>query len=57
MLKSKYSQEFKDSTIQLCINIDKSISHITSDLGINDKTLSLWAREYKKPIILKLLKK
>lgn len=48
MRKSKYNQEFKDSAIQLCMNTDRTISSIANDLGISDKTLSLWVREYKK---------
>lgn len=48
MRQSKYSKEFKDSAIQLCLNTDKPMSHIANDLGMNDKTLSLWVREYKK---------
>ena len=48
MRKSKYTQEFKDSAIQLCMNNDKPVSHIADDLGMSDKTLSLWVREYKK---------
>lgn len=48
MRKSKYTKEFKDSAIQLVINGEKPVSHIAKDLGMNDKTLSLWIREYKK---------
>jgi len=48
MRQSKYSQEYKDSAIQLCIKTDKPLSHIADDLGMSDKTLSLWVREYKK---------
>ena len=38
MRQSKYSKEFKDSAIQLCLNTDKPMSHIANDLGMNDKT-------------------
>ena len=48
MRQSKYSKEFKDSAIQLCLNTDRTISSIANDLGMSDKTLSLWVREYKK---------
>ncbi|MCT7651031.1 transposase [Aliarcobacter butzleri] len=48
MRQSKYSQEYKDSAIQLCIKTDMPLSHIANDLGMSDKTLSLWVREYKK---------
>ncbi|MCP4970991.1 MAG: transposase [Arcobacter sp.] len=39
MRSSKYTQEFKDSTIQLVMNSDKSTYQIAQDLDINDKTL------------------
>jgi len=48
MKNSKYTKEFKDSTIQLVINSDKSTYQIAQDLDINDKTLYSWIREYKK---------
>ena len=48
MKNSKYTKEFKDSTIQLVINSDKSAMQIAKDLDINDKTLYSWLREYKK---------
>lgn len=48
MKNSKYSKEFKASTIQLVMNSDKSVMQIAQDLDINDKTLYSWIREYKK---------
>ncbi len=48
MKNSKYTKEFKDSTIQLVMNSDKSTYQIAQDLDINDKTLYSWIREYKK---------
>jgi len=48
MRKSKYTQEFKDSAIQLTINSTDPAKKIADDLGMNDKTLSLWVRDYKK---------
>lgn len=48
MNKSKYTQEFKDSAVNLCLeNSDRSISSIAKDLGVNKGTLSVWVREYK----------
>jgi transposase len=47
MRKSKYNQEFKDSTVKLCIDSDKSITSIARDLGLNKGTLSLWVNKYK----------
>jgi len=47
MAKSKYPQEFRDSTVQLAINSDKSVSKIGDELGVNPKTIFNWIREYK----------
>lgn len=48
MRNSKYTKEFRDSTIQLVMNSDKSAMQIAQDLDVNDKTLYSWLREYKK---------
>lgn len=44
----KYTQEFKDSTIQLILNSDKSILQISKDLDVSDKTLYAWLRAYRE---------
>lgn len=43
----KYSQEFKDSTIQLALNSEKSVYQVAKDLGLCDKTLYQWLRTYR----------
>lgn len=48
MRKSKYSQEFKDSTAQLIINNNESVVKVAEDLDLNPKTLYLWVSTYKK---------
>ena len=48
MRNSKYTKEFRDSSIQLAINSDKSTAKIAVDLDVNEKTLYNWIREYKK---------
>ena len=48
MRRSKYSQEFKDSTVQLIINNNESVVKVAEDLGLNPKTLYLWVSTYKK---------
>ncbi len=48
MRNSKYTAEFRDSTIQLVINGDKSVLKIGKDLDVNPKTIYNWVREYKK---------
>ncbi|MBU9919433.1 MAG: transposase [Fusobacteriaceae bacterium] len=44
----KYSQEFKDSTVQLIINNNESVSQIAKDLDIHPKSLYAWVTAYKK---------
>ena len=48
MKNSKYTQEFRDSTIQLVLNSDKSVLQIGKDLDVNPKTIYNWVRIYKK---------
>jgi transposase len=48
MRKSKYSKEFKDSTIQLIINNNESVVKVAQDLDLNEKTLYHWVATYKK---------
>ena len=48
MRKSKYSKEFKDSTIQLIINNNESVVKVAQDLDLNEKTLYHWVTTYKK---------
>ena len=43
-----YTKEFKDSTIQLALNSEKSAYQIAQDLEMSDKTLYAWLRAYKK---------
>ena len=43
----KYTQEFKDSAIQLALNSEESVLKIAKDLDINAKTLYGWIRDYK----------
>ena len=44
----KYTQEFKNSTIQLALNSEKSAYQIAKDLGMSDKTLYAWLRDYRE---------
>ena len=44
----KYSKEFKDSTVQLIINNNESVSQIAKDLDIHPKSLYAWVTAYKK---------
>ena len=44
----KYSQEFKDSNVQLIINNNENVKEIAKDLDLNPKTLYAWVTAYKK---------
>jgi transposase len=48
MRKSKYSKEFKDSTVQLILNNKESVVKVAQDLDLNEKTLYHWVTTYKK---------
>lgn len=48
MRNSKYTKEFRDKTIQLVFNSEKSAISIAKVLGINEKTLYNWIKVYKK---------
>ena len=48
MQRKKYTQEFKDSTVQLVKNSDETVVQIAKDLGINIKTLYNWMKADRK---------
>jgi len=48
MRNSKYSKEFKDSTVQLILNNNESVVKVAADLDLNPKTLYHWVTTYKK---------
>jgi len=54
MRNSKYTQEFRDSTIQLVMQGNKSVLQIGRDLDVNPKTIYNWVRVYKKANNIKI---
>jgi len=44
----KYTQEFKESTIQLVLSSEKPARQIAKELGINEKTLYGWLKDYRE---------
>jgi len=48
MRNSKYTKEFRNETVELIFNSDKSAISIAKDLGINEKTVYNWIKVYKK---------
>ena len=55
----RYTQEFKDSAIQLALNNEKSVLKLSAELGVHEKTLYGWVNKYKKDhnLEVKTLKK
>lgn len=47
MRNSKYTKEFRDSTIQLVMESKQSVLQIGKDLDVNPKTIYNWVRVYK----------
>ena len=48
MQRSKYSKEFKDSTVQLILNNNESVVKVAADLDVNPQTLYNWMTRYRK---------
>ena len=48
MNQSKYTKEFRNTTIQLVLNSNKPAIQIAKDLDVNEKTLYNWMRIYKQ---------
>jgi transposase len=48
MRNSKYTKEFRNETVQLVFESDKTAIQIAKDLGLNEKTLYNWIKVYKK---------
>lgn len=57
MRNSKCTKEFRDSTIQLVMNNEKSVLKIAKYLDLNLKTIYNWVREYKKSNNIKVYSK
>jgi len=48
MGNTKYTKEFKESTVQLVMNSGKTVSQIGADLDVNPKTIYNWVKVYKE---------
>ena len=44
----RYTKEFKESAIQLALNSDKSGLQVAEELGMSEKTLYAWLKQYRK---------
>jgi len=47
MSNSKYTEEFRSSTVQLILNSNRAVREVSEDLGVHEKTLYSWIRAYK----------
>ncbi len=45
--QGNYTEEFKDSAIQLAIKSDKPVAQVARELNINISTLHTWITKYK----------
>jgi transposase len=43
--KQKYSQEFKENAVQLCLARSTTVRQIAAELGVTEKILHRWKRE------------
>ena len=43
--KRKYSQEFKENAVQLCLARSTTVRQIAAELGVTEKILHRWKRE------------
>jgi len=43
----RYTQEFKESAIQLALSSEKSTLQIAKELGMSEKTLYGWLKRYR----------
>lgn len=48
MANKRYTQEFKDSTVQLVLSNNEKAATIAKDLDLNIKTLYVWISAYKR---------
>ena len=46
-MAKEFTKEFKDSSIQLALNSEASISQIARDLGMPERTLQGWIQKYR----------
>ena len=46
--RSKYSAEFRESSVKLALESEQPVSKTASDLGIDKKTLYNWVNSYRQ---------
>ena len=48
MPNKKYTDEYRREAVDYVLHSSKTIKDCASDLGINDKTLSIWVATFKR---------
>ncbi len=47
-MSNQYTQEFRDRAVELSMSSDRSVREVAEELGINQHTLFLWRKKYRK---------
>jgi transposase len=45
-----YTAEFRESSVKLASESDKSVAQTARDIGVNENTLHTWINKYSRPI-------
>jgi len=45
---SRYSEEFRKSAVQLVTEKGKNAKQVAAELGVHEKTIQYWVRQYEK---------
>ena len=46
--RKKYTAEFKQRAVDLVIDSERPIAHVSVDIGVNEGTLGNWVRKYRQ---------
>lgn len=47
-MAKQFTKEFKDSSIQLALNSESSVTKVAKDLGMPERTLQGWVQHYRE---------
>lgn len=46
--RRKYSQKYKDDSVELVLSSDRPIAQVAPEIGVNEGTLGNWVRKYRQ---------
>lgn len=46
--RKRYSQKYKDDSVELVISSGRPIAQVAPDIGVNEGTLGTWVRKYRE---------